>query len=168
VIDWSSLLQRWHTQRQTADADTCMTPATNGEIQALADRLGIALPPSYVAFLRVTNGRGPVSPFISRLRCVEDVDWFRVENEMWIGDFQGCGVDALSPEFFDYSLNCGGDYFEGHLEGTLQISDVDDGVVLMNPEIVTPDGEWEVWFFASWLPGAMRYPSFGHWMVHEY
>jgi hypothetical protein len=26
--------------------------------------------------------------------------------------------------------------------------------------VVTPDGEWEAWFFANWLPGANRYRSF--------
>src|SRR6266446_7591623 len=33
--------------------------------------------------------------------------------------------------------------------------------------VVWPDGEWEVWFFANWLPGATRYLSFADWMRHE-
>jgi hypothetical protein len=40
------------------------------------------------------------------------------------------------------------------------ISDVADGVLLLNPEVVSDDGEWEAWFFAAWLPGATRYRSF--------
>jgi proline dehydrogenase len=33
--------------------------------------------------------------------------------------------------------------------------------------VVWPDGEWETWFFANWLPGATRYRSFADWMQHE-
>ena len=50
----------------------------------------------------------------------------------------------------------------------VQVSDVGDGVYLLNPEAVTPDGEWEAWFFANWVPGARRYPSFAHLMRDEY
>jgi hypothetical protein len=39
--------------------------------------------------------------------------------------------------------------------------------VLLNPEIVTPEGEWETWFFANWLPGATRYRSFAEWLADE-
>lgn len=47
-----------------------------------------------------------------------------------------------------------------YLSTAIQISEVDDGVLLLNPAIVTPEGEWEAWFFANWLPGALRSPSF--------
>jgi HEAT repeat protein len=33
--------------------------------------------------------------------------------------------------------------------------------------VVWPDGEWETWFFANWVPGAVRYRSFAEWMRHE-
>jgi hypothetical protein len=33
--------------------------------------------------------------------------------------------------------------------------------------VVWPDGEWEAWFFANWLPGATRYRSFADWMRQE-
>jgi hypothetical protein len=32
---------------------------------------------------------------------------------------------------------------------------------------VTPDGEWEAWFFANWNPGANRYRSFREMMQAE-
>src|SRR5262249_28866812 len=38
---------------------------------------------------------------------------------------------------------------------------------LLNPMVVWPDGEWEAWFFANWLPGAARYPSFADWICYE-
>src|SRR5262249_43841856 len=34
-------------------------------------------------------------------------------------------------------------------------------------KVVTPDGEWETWFFANWLPGAVRYRSFAEWLEDE-
>ena len=30
-----------------------------------------------------------------------------------------------------------------------------------------PEGEWEAWFFANWLPGATRYHSFAELMQQE-
>src|SRR5262249_49221949 len=42
----------------------------------------------------------------------------------------------------------------------LAVSAWDDGIYLLNPEILTADGEWEAWFFANWIPGARRYRSF--------
>jgi len=55
-----------------------------------------------------------------------------------------------------------------HLAHTLCISEVgDSAVLLLNPMVVWPDGEWEAWLFANWLPGATRYRSFADWMTHE-
>ena len=48
-----------------------------------------------------------------------------------------------------------------YLRTALEVNDVGDAAVyLLNPEVVTPDGEWEAWFFANWLPGANGYRSF--------
>ena len=44
----------------------------------------------------------------------------------------------------------------------------DSAIYLLNPKVVTPDGEWEAWFFANWLPGAARYRSFVELMQAEY
>ena len=43
----------------------------------------------------------------------------------------------------------------------------DGAVVLLNPKVVTPEGEWETWFFANWLPGAVRYRSLAEWLADE-
>lgn len=52
----------------------------------------------------------------------------------------------------------------------LKISHAPDAsdVYLLNPRVVTPDGEWEAWYFAHWLPGAVRYRSFWDLMNDEY
>ena len=44
----------------------------------------------------------------------------------------------------------------------------DESFYLLNPRVVDRGGEWEAWFFAAWLPGAMRYRSFGELMQAEY
>src|SRR5260370_1627387 len=54
------------------------------------------------------------------------------------------------------------------MSSLVQISDVGDGVYLLNPQAVAPDGEWEAWFFANWVPGARRYPSFAHLLLRDY
>ena len=36
----------------------------------------------------------------------------------------------------------------------------DSAVYLFNPEVRTPAGGWEGWFFASWWPGADGYRPF--------
>jgi hypothetical protein len=41
-------------------------------------------------------------------------------------------------------------------------------VYLLNPCVVTEDGEWEAWYLAHWLPGAVRYRSFWDLMNDEY
>lgn len=46
--------------------------------------------------------------------------------------------------------------------------DSGSGLYLLNPRIVTAEGEWEAWFFAHWLPGANRYRSFWELMQGEY
>jgi hypothetical protein len=110
--------------------------------------------------LRVTNGFRRISPYIDEVWSTGAVRPFSLDNARWIamhrdyppvsdqehrryGDQQHCvAIDAR------------------YLWTAIQISEVDDGVLLLNPAVVTADGEWEAWFFASWLPGANRYPSF--------
>jgi hypothetical protein len=55
------------------------------------------------------------------------------------------------------------------LRTALEISDWGDSAIcLLNPQVVTPEGDWEAWFFANWLPGANRYRSFWELMQAEY
>ncbi|WP_326765011.1 hypothetical protein OG978_10920 [Streptomyces sp. NBC_01591] len=41
-------------------------------------------------------------------------------------------------------------------------------VHLLNPRVITPDGEWEAWYLAHWLPGAVRYRTSWDLMKDEY
>jgi hypothetical protein len=143
-------------------------PATAKEIKQLEDRLGVPLPPSYKAFLRVSNGWRRTTAFIGRIRPTSDVNWFRVENEHWAECYAASGSSLPPEEYYVYGTDGAPDYRAEHLASLLQISDVEDGVYLLNPEAVTPDGEWEAWFLAHWVPGANRFPSFAHLMLHDY
>lgn len=55
-----------------------------------------------------------------------------------------------------------------HLRSCLQISEAgDSAVLLLNPEVVDSDEEWEAWFFANWLPGAAIHGSFRELLENE-
>jgi HEAT repeat protein len=121
--------------------------ATELEITALERRLGRNLPPSYRSFLAESNGFERWSALLQRLYSAGEVDWFRVRNAFW--------ADAYRDTY-------------PNLGSRLQLSDVgDSAVVLLNPNVIAPDGEWQTYFFANWIPGARTYDSFREFMEEE-
>jgi hypothetical protein len=180
VIDWTELLRHWSTELMASDLAVGIdpppaspdwlgyAPATDGDIAALEARLGLPLPPSYAAFLRVSNGWRRTTFAIGRIRPAAEVDLFSVENEEWIEANSGFDDDRPPAKLYSYENGFAPGTGSSHLPHLVQVSDVDDGVYLLNPKAVTPDGEWEAWFFANWVPGAQRYPSFAHLMVAEF
>jgi hypothetical protein len=135
-------------------------------------RLGMRLPPSYRAFLKTSNGWRFPSISIFDLLPAGKLAWFRQKNQDWIDAYVGPSAD-LPPisdkEYFVYGAKQDCVKFRtAYLQTALQISAESDGaVVLLNPKVVTSDGEWETWFFANWLPGAVRYRSFAEWLATE-
>lgn len=142
---------------------------TPAELRDLELRLETTLPPSYREFLSASNGWWGLNEFVWRLYPTDEVDWFRVRHQEWID----CYVDPSddeggpSPEFPDAEYFVYGEHgFNGvarmeQLSACLQLSDVgDNAVILLNPLVVTEDGEWEAWYLAAWRSGAWRYPSF--------
>lgn len=146
--------------------------ALEDRIAALETRLRMSLPPSYRSFLAVTDGWGPTSPFIDQVLSVDEVDWLsKLAPDTIEGVASGMGesvaiehpmrtvqsitrlADYETPrETYDYDI--------AELAAALQVSGEGDGaMLLLNPRIRCDD-EWEAWFFAHWLPGARRYPSF--------
>jgi SMI1 / KNR4 family (SUKH-1) len=121
--------------------------ASEQQIAALEGRLSRALPPSYRSFLATSNGFQQQSPFIHRFYGAHEADWFGVRNKAWAEAYR---------ETYPNLASC------------LQISDVGDGaVVLLNPDVVSPDGEWQTYFFANWIPGARGFRSFREFMEDE-
>jgi hypothetical protein len=145
-------------------------PATDEQIENAEQRLGVEFPPSYRSFIQATNGWTHAARSIPILRPIETVQPFRKLHREWIDAYQFSEpVDLPEPEYFDYA-NCDPVQFDPkHLKHTLCVSEIgDDAVILLNPMVVWPDGEWETWFFANWLPGAMRFRSFSEWFRHAH
>jgi predicted DNA-binding WGR domain protein len=141
--------------------------ASSKEIVALEKRLGKTLPDSYRSFLETSNGWLATGPFIERLLPAAEVKPFAEENKEWV-DIYAADADAVSVE--DHATWRGDcvHFRPAYLEGAVQISAVgDSAVMLLVPEVQDANGEWEAWFFASWLPGADRFPSFRELMENE-
>lgn len=146
--------------------------ATEDEIAAVEKRLATRLPPTYRGFLKVSNGWRFPSIWIYDLWPVQKAAWFREHNQDWIDAYAASSGDlpAISDkEYFVYGgkQDCV-NFRSEYLQTALQISEVgDSAVVLLNPKVVNAEGEWETWFFANWLPGAVRYRSFAEWLADE-
>ncbi|WP_062443680.1 SMI1/KNR4 family protein [Herbidospora daliensis] len=140
-------------------------------VRAHEERLGMRLPPSYREFLTAADGWDPETALCPPLRRIAEVGWTRdVDHRL----AEGWGEDeppVSDDDYFTYGpeQDCTLHFRPGYLPATLYVSDWDDGqVILLNPEIVTPDGEWEAWDLATWYPGAVRYRSFRELLVGVY
>jgi hypothetical protein len=145
--------------------------ASDIQIAAMEQRLGLQLPPSYRQFLQTTNGWRNTGYFIQRVWPCARVNWFRERHRDWISAYhsQYKKLPRISDE--DYLVY--GDEQDSafirteYLEKAIEISEIGDSAIyLLNPEVVH-EGEWEAWVFADWLPGASRYRSFQELMVAE-
>ena len=150
--------------------------ATEAQLAQAEVRLGILLPPSYREFLGFTNGWRYLTPFIWRVWSTEEIEWFSTRNQQWIDAYTNVPYPydnaQTVPDFkyFVYGDDQDSVWFRTeYLQTALEISEEgDSAVMLLNPQVATPDGEWEAWFFANWLPGARRYRSFWEMMQDEY
>jgi hypothetical protein len=146
--------------------------AVEGQIAQAEARLGIRLPPSYREFLAVSNGWSVLAPFIDHLWSTDEIDWLSVRRQDLIDGWLPLRDECPDEEYLAYTedgvAECDCLRTE-HMSTALEISDTaygDTAICFLNPQIVTPDGEWEAWFHAHWLPGAIRYRSFWH-LVQE-
>jgi hypothetical protein len=179
LFDWLAFLQEWNRELIACDDIARDLPpevkashwlgfpgASEEQIARAEARLGRRLPPSYRAFLSVSNGWRSTGFFISRLWSTDEIEWFRVRHHEWIDDWnRGAeyydlrNPQQVVPDPNDERLS---------LPFTLEVSDVGDSAIyLLNPQIVTAEGEWQAWFFSNWNPGAVRYDSFQEMMQAE-
>jgi len=188
TADWESWLAQWNREllehldltHYNAFIEPDITPeivatgwlgypgATDDQITRLEARLSLTLPPSYRAFLTVSNGFRQPGVIVPRLLPLEEVDWFRVRNQDTI-DSWVTGLERSLREA-PHVLETEPDPFERYLPAALEISayeTVGTAIYLLNPKIVTLEGEWEALYFAHWIPGAERYPSFWELMQAE-
>lgn len=165
ALNWRRILKRWGDAILASDdvpelagaTNAGFAPATGAAIAATERRLGVRLPPSYQAFLKVSNGwwiTGTAGPI--RMSRVEEIGRLGdLEPELvsiWGG--LGGGEDDESADEPAHLPN-------DHLAGAIKISEDNDGFYLLNPAIESEDGEWQAAFFANWVPGAECHPSFG-------
>lgn len=143
--------------------------ASDSDIKALEQRLGLPLPPSYRTFLQVTDGCEALGFPVEVLYECSRVDWFRVLNPDWLAEDLSAGVDTYPPipdeMYFVYGNRQNVEDIRIEYEAAaLQVSDLavpyEDEVYLLNPMVVTPDGEWEAWARSIQALGAFRYRSF--------
>ncbi len=198
TFNWESFLRQWSRDflESAGQAQEALPPdvvasgwlgypgATEEQIARAEARLGITLPTSYREFLKVSNGWRQTTPFIYRLWSTEEIEWFSVRHQAWIDDFverfmdihlassdYRSGIEPISDEeylVYGEQQDCGKLRPE-YLQTALEISDAGDAAIyLLNPQVVAEDGEWEAWFFGTWLPGADRYRSFHEMMQVEY
>jgi hypothetical protein len=135
--------------------------ATEEQLVKLENYLGTALPPDYREFLHITNGWRETGTSIDKIWSAEEVEWLSVRNQFLI-DVYTEDSEPRSEMEEEWSEDM-------YIASTIEISDWGDSALyLLNPQIVTANGEWEAWFFANWLPGARPYFSFWELMQEEY
>jgi hypothetical protein len=148
-------------------------PASAAELSQLECRIGAELPNSYRLFLATSNGWRQSGGFIYAVYPCRKVEWFRTNNQDWIEAYVDPAKDQPPLPVEEHCVY-GDDqdpcrFRVEYLQSTLLISAIGDSAVyLLNPELKTPSGEWEAWFFANWHPGAVRYRSFWDLMQAEY
>lgn len=185
---WQELMRSWNdaiyrskwyrpdlTEEQIQANWLGRSGATDLDIARLEARLQVRLPPSYVSFLRFTNGwSGILTDYIHQLWSTENVDWFSKRNQDWIdawneeADLSDEGVP--DADYFVYSeLQSALDVRLEYLQTALEVSARgDDCILLLNPKVVTSEGEWEAWFLSNWMPGARRFRTFWELMLYQY
>ncbi|MCX5384133.1 SMI1/KNR4 family protein [Streptomyces sp. NBC_00083] len=189
---WRALLQRWsdewldpvlHEQERAEPFPDEMRAARwlGGEgatpevLRALEQRLGTVLPPSYRQFLLTSDGWLSTTHDIDRLLPAEEVGWTRDLDpelvDLWTEGRDDPSFDVSDDDYFRYGEGQDPALLRpAYLRHTLTISHTPDAtdVYLLNPRVVTADGEWEAWHLAHWLPGAVRHQSFWALMNAEY
>jgi hypothetical protein len=144
--------------------------ASEDQLAAAEERLKIKFPPSYRTFLSACNGWKFADDITPIIRPVENIRWFRKEHKDWYEAYQMTAepLSVMEKDYFDYAKQDCVVFEIKHLAQALCISEIgDDAVVLLNPMVIWPDGEWETWFFSNSAPGATRYRSFADWMADE-
>lgn len=135
------------------------------EIQAAEDRLGLRLPASYRAHL-LASASLPGNHGLTLLPVSEIDRSAHREGEWlagWMEGYRSVSGPPTPTEWLPDDPNDPATMPSDQLGDTIVVSTTADmRVLLINPGSIDATGEWETWDFATWYPGAYRYPSFGH------
>ena len=154
---WKIALEKYAaaTGLDKSTMNTCATEAQLAEAEA---QLKIKLPPSYRTFLSACNGWKFASDSTPIIRPLEKIRWFRKEHKGWYEAYQMSAepLSVMEKDYFDYANQDCAEFEIKHLAQALCISEIgDDAVVLLNPMVIWPDGEWETWFFSNSSPAQL-------------
>jgi hypothetical protein len=135
-------------------------PIREEVIIEVESKLNVTLPPSYIEFLKYSNGLLLPDTFTNILP-LENVDWFYTLNQEWVDIWGEDEVESSDEKYFIYGKEQDTVWMRNrYLKTALQISDSTEGdVLLLNPEVKFGE-EWEAWWFSNSLPGALRFKSF--------
>ncbi|MEW1600723.1 SMI1/KNR4 family protein [Streptomyces sp. NPDC093808] len=176
AFDWRTFLLRWsgewadslpHDEARDPDDEAArrarwlgFPPASQERVTAMEERLGRRMPPSYRAFLLVTDGWRHAGGFVWLLAGTADAR--RHDNESELADMyeEDLDEDAGPEEWREAGIWRRGLQLDVRSDATY---------VLLDPEDVDEDGEWAVYTWASWRADApKRYSDFGSFMEAMY
>ncbi|MQY11801.1 hypothetical protein SRB5_19200 [Streptomyces sp. RB5] len=156
AFDWRSFLLTWSEEwadcvpdegKRTEDEPLRQArwlgfpPASEERIAAMEERLGRRMPPSYLDFLRVSDGWQHAGGFIWLLAGTKEARWHEDES----------GLAEIFEEYLDEDATPGERVEADIWRRGLQL-DVESDIthVLLDPEDIDEDGEWAVYTWASW------------------
>lgn len=183
-INWEDSIKKWSEKRLEISGDEKynLPPdilesgylgylgATEQEIADVEAYLEITLPPSYREFLKVSNGLRIMLDSDWTFDSVQQIEWFKFIDQITIDALrEGYKDDIITDEeYFVYGdKQCPLIFRPEYLQTALAISSEHLGaaIFLLNPKIITSEGEWEAWLFDMSPPAyATRYRSFGEMM----
>ncbi|MDX3849504.1 SMI1/KNR4 family protein [Streptomyces sp. AK02-01A] len=156
IYNWRPFLERWSEDwvdsagalgQEVADEQVPrerwlgFAPADEDRIEALEERLGVALPPTYRSFLAATDGWRPAGTSVRLMGTAEGVHWHADPGglqEIYESDL---GESPSEEEVLT----------AGMWGRALQLSlDSDMTDVLLDPGDVNADGEWAAYVHRGW------------------
>jgi hypothetical protein len=137
-------------------------PATTAEFDSVQARLGVQFPHAFSQFLRVSNGW---LSLLARIVPIGQTARFGEKDPEYVAIWSEGRDDISDDQYFVYGVERQSTphYRSRYLKDCLLISAPvlePNNRVLLNPAVRFADGEWETWFMAPWLAGAVRYQSF--------
>ena len=138
--------------------------AEEAEVEALENRLGQKLPPSYRQFLLTSNGFLQPGMLVPRLYSTSEVTFLDDAEKALFNSWQTSPADDSA--FKDDNI------FFQHIHLLIVISEQEESGsarYFLNPKRMNKDGEWEAYSYADWdSPPSTRYESFWDLMQREF
>ena len=176
---WKAFLAQWAKESIGSHEFTSFRGVNEDQLQHREMQLHIIFPPSYREFLTCTNGwiePNKLPLLLSPLAAVDrfaqryaDVFHSWMEGVQYMKNLYGASIVVSDEDYCIYGDQQEPTTFrEEYLATTFAISEsTGTAFYLLNPHIVTAEGECEAWVFDLEI-GAIRYRSFWELMQGEY